>query len=86
MSLVNVGAFGVKSIVPVIRPGQATALGVGALRSTLVPVEGNAAAAKLATVATLTLSCDHRIVDGAVGAQFLQELRTVLERPMTMLL
>ena len=83
-AVTDVGAFGLRSMVPIIRPGQAAALGVGTLRPLLVPAgEGKA---KVETVATLTLSCDHRVVDGAVGAQYLHHLKALLERPTAMLL
>jgi pyruvate dehydrogenase E2 component (dihydrolipoamide acetyltransferase) len=85
-SIVDVGAFGVKSIVPIIRPGQAAALGVGVLRQVVVPGGAPPSGVKVETVATLTLSCDHRVVDGAVGAQYLHVLKSLLERPSSMLL
>jgi pyruvate dehydrogenase E2 component (dihydrolipoamide acetyltransferase) len=72
-------------MVPIIRPGQAAALGVGALRQVLAPAD-SPAKARVDTVATLTLSCDHRVVDGAVGAQWLQHLKALLEKPASMLL
>lgn len=84
-SLVNVGAYGVKSIVPIVRPGHSCALGVGALQSVLAPgaVGGGA---QVRTVGTVTLSCDHRVVDGAVGAQWLQHFKSLVEKPYNMLL
>ncbi|KAH9254235.1 hypothetical protein BASA81_007836 [Batrachochytrium salamandrivorans] len=82
-SLINVGAYGVKSIVPIVRPGQSCALGVGALQQVLLP--GNEGA-RVRTVGTVTLSCDHRVVDGAVGAQWLQHFKSLVEKPLNMLL
>jgi len=84
-SVVNVGEFGVRSIVPIIRPGQTTALGVGAMRKTVVPSESGTGA-KIATISTVTLSCDHRVVDGAIGAEWLQTFKSLVEKPMNMLL
>lgn len=86
-SLVNVGAYGVKSIVPIVRPGQSCALGVGALQQVLLPeAAGAGAGARVRTVGTVTLSCDHRVVDGAVGAQWLQHFKSLVEKPLNMLL
>jgi len=68
-SITDVGAFGVRTIVPIVRPGQAAALGVGVLQSSLVP-GADTKTARVETVGILTLSCDHRLVDGAVGAQW----------------
>jgi pyruvate dehydrogenase E2 component (dihydrolipoamide acetyltransferase) len=85
-SVTNVGAFGVRSIVPIVRPGQTTALGIGALRKSLIPGETSPMTAKVATVATITLSCDHRVVDGAIGAEWLHGFKQLIEKPMSMLL
>jgi pyruvate dehydrogenase E2 component (dihydrolipoamide acetyltransferase) len=84
-SIVNAGAYGVKSIVPIVRPGQACALGVGVLQPVLVP-DVKTGGAVVKTMATITLSCDHRIVDGAIGAQWLQCFKSLVEKPLTMLL
>jgi len=83
-SIINVGAYGVKSIAPIVRPGQSVALGVGALRQVVVPQSQGGA--KISTIATVTLSCDHRVVDGAIGATWLQNFESLIKNPMTMLL
>lgn len=91
MAVHNLGMFGVKSVAPIILPPQAVALGVGAIVDTVVP---NKAAAggedqpvwAVTPVMMVTLSCDHRVVDGAVGAQYLQAFKMLLENPQNMLL
>jgi len=74
----NLGMHGVERFDAVINPPQVAILAVGAVRSAVVPVAG---APAVGQVMELTLSCDHRVVDGAVGAGFLATLRGLLERP-----
>src|SRR5579885_667004 len=82
-SISNLGMYGVREFAAVINPphGGILAVGAGAPR----PVVKNGALA-VATVMTCTLSCDHRVVDGAVGAQFLAAFKRLVEDPLTMLL
>jgi pyruvate dehydrogenase E2 component (dihydrolipoamide acetyltransferase) len=81
--------FGVKSAAPIIIPPQACALALGAITDTVIP-RLNAAEGEdnwqVAPVMVVTLSCDHRVIDGAVGAQWLQAFKTLVENPTTMLL
>lgn len=77
----NLGMFGIDQFDAIINPPQVAILAVGAARERVVAREGVAVVAK---VATLTLSCDHRVVDGAVGAAFLADLRACLESPATL--
>ena len=79
----NLGMFGIREFAAVINPPQAAilAVGVGELRP--VVVDGVLA---VATVMTVTLSADHRAVDGAVGARWLQSFKGYIEHPVTMLL
>ncbi|QSV44446.1 dihydrolipoamide acetyltransferase family protein [Geobacter benzoatilyticus] len=81
-SISNLGMFGIDEFVAVIFPPQAAILAVGAVADRPVVKDGRVVAAKTMRV---TLSCDHRIVDGAYAAQFLGELRRVLENPVLML-
>jgi pyruvate dehydrogenase E2 component (dihydrolipoamide acetyltransferase) len=74
----NLGMFGVDRFDAIINPPQVAILAVGAGRERVVVREGQPA---VATVITLTLSCDHRVVDGAAGAKFLATLRELLESP-----
>jgi pyruvate dehydrogenase E2 component (dihydrolipoamide acetyltransferase) len=85
-TVVNVGMFGVKSCAPIIREPQACALAIGALENRIVPGEGGDEMFKESVVMTATLSCDHRVVDGAVGAQWLAAFKSYVENPTTLLL
>ncbi|HTW50521.1 MAG TPA: pyruvate dehydrogenase complex dihydrolipoamide acetyltransferase [Stellaceae bacterium] len=82
-SISNLGMFGIKEFAAVINPphGGILAVGAGAPR----PVVKNGALA-IATVMSCTISCDHRAVDGAVAAQFLQAFKRLIDEPMRMLL
>ena len=82
-SISNMGMFGVKEFAAIINPPQAAILAVatGAKR----PVVRNGALA-IATVMTCTLSVDHRVVDGALGARWLREFKTILEDPLSLML
>ena len=82
-SISNLGMYGVEEFAAVINPPEGALLAVGALRDAPVVKDGQLVAGKMMK---LTLSCDHRVVDGAVGAQYLQVLQGLLERPATMLL
>lgn len=78
----NLGMFGVESFTAIINPPQATILAVGAAVERFIPVNKQPV---LATQMSLTLSCDHRAVDGAVGARLLQVVQQYLEDPALML-
>jgi pyruvate dehydrogenase E2 component (dihydrolipoamide acetyltransferase) len=79
----NLGMFGVASFTAIIQPPQTAVLAVGAVGQQPVVRDGQVAVAE---VMTATLSADHRIVDGAEGAQFLNEVKRLLESPLSMLL
>lgn len=78
----NLGMFGVERFNAIVNPPQAAILAVGAIVERVVPVNGQPA---VQPMLTLTLSCDHRIVDGARAAQFLQTLVGYLEDPLSIL-
>ncbi len=78
----NLGMFGVERFNAIVNPPQAAILAVGAIVDRVVPVNGQPA---VQPMLTLTLSCDHRIVDGARAAQFLQTLVAYLEDPLSVL-
>jgi len=82
-SISNLGMFGVRDFAAVINPPHGGILAVGAGEQR--PIVKNGALA-IATVMSCTLSCDHRAVDGAVGAQFLAAFKKLIEDPLTMLL
>jgi pyruvate dehydrogenase E2 component (dihydrolipoamide acetyltransferase) len=75
--------FGIKEFTAVINPPHAAILAVGAGEQRAIVKDGKIEAA---TMMTVTLSCDHRVIDGATGARFLQVLKTFLEDPASMLL
>ena len=74
--------FGVEQFTAIINPPQATILAVGAAVERFIPVHKQPV---LATQMAVTLSCDHRAVDGAVGAQLLAAFKRLLEDPALML-
>ena len=82
-SVSNLGMFGIRQFDAVINPPQATILAVGAGERRPVVKDG---ALTIATVMTCTLSCDHRAVDGALGARLLGEFKALAECPAAMLL
>ena len=79
----NLGMYGVREFAAVINPPQGAILAVGAGEQRPVVHDGQLA---VATVMTVTLSADHRVVDGAVGAEWLQAFKGYIEAPVTMLL
>lgn len=79
----NLGMFDIDNFTAIINPPDACILAVGSIVNK--PVVKNGVVVPGNTM-KLTLSCDHRVVDGAVGAQFLQTLKSYLEQPLTMLL
>ena len=79
----NLGMFGIKEFSAIINPPQVCILAVG--KAEQRPVVKNGALA-IAQVMTCTLSCDHRVVDGSVGAEFMQAFQGLIEDPLRMLL
>ncbi|MBX3250280.1 MAG: pyruvate dehydrogenase complex dihydrolipoamide acetyltransferase [Myxococcales bacterium] len=82
-SISNLGMYGIEEFAAVINPPEGALLAVGALRDDVGVVGGEVRPVKRMKV---TLSCDHRVVDGALGARWLAELKKLLENPMGMLL
>jgi pyruvate dehydrogenase E2 component (dihydrolipoamide acetyltransferase) len=82
ITISNLGMFGVDSFIAVINPPQASIVAVGAVMEKAVVREGKVVARKMMSA---TFSGDHRIVDGALGAQYLQELKALLEQPTKLL-
>jgi pyruvate dehydrogenase E2 component (dihydrolipoamide acetyltransferase) len=78
----NLGMFGIERFTAIINPPAACILAVGALREEPVVVDGNI---QVGHTMTVSLSCDHRAVDGATGAQFLADLKHVIENPVNIL-
>ena len=78
----NLGMYGVREFAAIINPPQSTILAVGAGQRR--PVEGPNGGIDFTTLMTVTLSCDHRVVDGALGAQLLAAFKAVIENPITL--
>ena len=78
-SISNLGMFGIDQFTAIINPPEVAILAVGTAHDVAVPQDGGYVTRKRVRV---TMSCDHRAVDGAVGAQFLQTLRRMVENPL----
>lgn len=83
IAISNVGMFGATGLLPIINLGQSSILGVGRNRPMFLPDEHDRP--KLRQVLNLTLSCDHRVIDGALAARFLQKIQHGLEAPLALL-
>ena len=81
-SISNLGMLGIDEFTAIINPPDSAILAVGGIKETAIVEKGQV---KTANIMKLTLSCDHRSVDGAVGARFLATLKGYLENPVTML-
>jgi pyruvate dehydrogenase E2 component (dihydrolipoyllysine-residue acetyltransferase) len=79
----NLGMYGVREFSAIINPPHATILAVGAARRQAVETTNGGIA--FASMLSLTLSCDHRVVDGALGAELLAAIKRLIEAPVTML-
>jgi pyruvate dehydrogenase E2 component (dihydrolipoamide acetyltransferase) len=82
-TVTNLGMFGVETFTPIINPPEAAILGVGAIREAPAVVGGQIVVRMLMS---LSLTVDHRIVDGDVGARFLQRVKQILENPHLLLI
>jgi pyruvate dehydrogenase E2 component (dihydrolipoamide acetyltransferase) len=78
-SISNLGMFGIEEFTAIINPPEAAILAVGQVEDRVVVVDGEPA---VRPRMRMTMSCDHRVVDGAMGARFLQTLRSLLEEPV----
>ena len=79
----NLGMYGIREFSAIINPPHATILAVGATRR--APVEAEDGSVKFISQMTVTLSCDHRVVDGALGAELLAAFKNFIEKPVTAL-
>lgn len=78
----NLGMFGIEEFTAIINPPDACILAVGGIKQTPVVKDGQI---KIGNIMKVTLSCDHRVVDGAIGSAFLQTLKGLLEDPVRIL-
>jgi pyruvate dehydrogenase E2 component (dihydrolipoamide acetyltransferase) len=81
-TITNLGPFGVEQFNAIINPPEAGILAIGATTSDVVALENGAIAVR--PIMRFTLSADHRVVDGAIAAQFIADLKTILENPVLM--
>ena len=81
-SISNLGMMGIEEFTAIINPPDACIMAVGAMKDIVAIKDGEIVQS---SVMKLTLSCDHRVVDGAVGAGFLKDVKTFIENPVTML-
>src|SRR5262249_34843604 len=79
----NLGMFGIEEFTAIINPPDACILAIGAVKETAIVENGQI---KTGQVMKVTLSCDHRAVDGATGSSFLKTLKDLLENPVKILL
>jgi pyruvate dehydrogenase E2 component (dihydrolipoamide acetyltransferase) len=82
-SVSNLGMFGIHEFTAIINPPEAGILAVGGIEETPVVVNGSVTVQHRMRI---TMSCDHRVIDGAQGSRFLQTLRAMLEEPTAILL
>ncbi|KAI8980670.1 pyruvate dehydrogenase [Trametes punicea] len=82
----NLGMYGISHFTAIINPPQSCILAVGATQPTLVPAPEEERGFKVAQIMKVTLSADHRTVDGAVGARWLSAFKGYLENPLTFML
>jgi pyruvate dehydrogenase E2 component (dihydrolipoamide acetyltransferase) len=78
----NLGMFGIEAFTAIINPPDACIMAVGSVKETVIVKEGQM---QIGNVMKVTLSCDHRAVDGVVGSQFLLTVKELLEEPVKLL-
>ena len=83
ITISNLGMYGVRSFSAIVNPPQAAILAVGAAERR--PVEAPDGSVRFGTVMTVTLSCDHRIIDGALGARLLGAVKDLMQAPLLLL-
>ncbi|MEX2566445.1 MAG: pyruvate dehydrogenase complex dihydrolipoamide acetyltransferase [Cyclobacteriaceae bacterium] len=79
----NLGMFGIDEFTAIINPPDACILAIGGIKETVIVKEGEM---KIGNLMKVTLSCDHRVVDGAIGSAFLQTVKNLLEDPVRLLI
>jgi pyruvate dehydrogenase E2 component (dihydrolipoamide acetyltransferase) len=80
----NLGMYGIREFSAIINPPHATILAVGAVQRR--PVEADDRTLRFENQMTVTLSCDHRVVDGALGAELLTAFKHIIERPIIVII
>ncbi len=85
-SISNLGMYDVSSFVAIINPPQSAILAIGSSKPTVVPKGDSLTEFEIIQQMSVTISADHRVIDGAVAAQFLQELKKLLQNPMLLVI
>ena len=83
ISVSNLGMFGISNFAAIVNPPQGAILAIGSGEQRAVVKDGQV---KVATVMTVTMSTDHRCIDGAIGAEYLQVFKKLIENPMSLIL
>ena len=83
ISISNLGSYGIKSFTSIINPPQSSILSIGASRKVPVVLDD---AINIDELISITLTADHRLIDGAVGAKFIAYMKQLIENPNLMLL
>jgi len=78
----NLGMFGIEEFTAIVNPPDSCILAVGGIKQTAIVKDGELA---IGNVMKVTMSCDHRVVDGAIGSAFLQTFKHYLEDPIRIL-
>jgi pyruvate dehydrogenase E2 component (dihydrolipoamide acetyltransferase) len=81
VSVSNLGMFGIKDFAAIINPPEAAIFAIGSVRKEAVVKDGKVVPGQRMSI---TMSCDHRVIDGALGAKVLQALVEILERPISL--
>ena len=79
----QLGSYGIEEFTAIINPPGSAILAIGKMGKEPTIVDGDKI--EIRTLMTLTLSCDHRVIDGAVGAAFLKDLKDIMENPIRVL-
>ncbi|CAM4779145.1 unnamed protein product [Rotaria magnacalcarata] len=85
-TITNLGMYGITNFSAIVYPQQSAILAVGGVETKLLLSTDSPKGFRQSTVLNVTLSCDHRVIDGAIGAQWLQEFKQFLENPGSMIL
>jgi pyruvate dehydrogenase E2 component (dihydrolipoamide acetyltransferase) len=84
--MVNLILYGIKSCAPIFRLPQSCSLAIGTNENRIIVSDDTTKEYEQAPYVTVTMACDHRVVDGTTGAQWLSTLKQLLENPVTLLL
>lgn len=78
----NLGMYGTDEFVAIVNPPQAAILAIGAAKKQVIPDDKSDSGIRISSIMNVTLSCDHRVIDGAIGAQWLREFKNCIQDPV----